>query len=330
MEITHGRDMDYASDGFKHGSMGVGFKFLSHGVEHTPENYVLLLAKQANYHSPVHMHNFDKFRVTLQGDISLTPGLYLKEGHVSYLPEGVKYGPQDDGPGERIVLGLQFGGASGQGFMSLETLKKASLELRKTGEFRGGKYYPADGGEVVDWYQANWEYINKRPLVYPKGRYHAPICMDPESFSWKATPTQGANSFKKLLGTYSERESSIEYLKIEGAGSLRIGGDDAIHLAFVTDGCCKIDEEELTKESVVKTPAGVATEVVSETGLEMIHFVMPMMSQPQPQTYGQATTNETTTHQERSTEDGPVRRNDDIFSSACSADEYRRKVCETM
>lgn len=301
MEVVHGRDLTFEDNAYKHRPSGIGFKYLSRGVEGTPENYALVLARQKDFYSPVHKHNFDQFRFAVEGEFSLKPDLVLKEGQLSYHPEGQYYGPQNDGPEHRVLLVLQMGGASGQGYMSFEALKKANKALSEggKGEFKGGKYYPEGSEEgkstgekrgIVDGYQACWEWFNGKKLVYPKPRYHAPICMDPESAEWRPVKG-GSNAFRKHLGTFSERETRAEILKIEKAnsGKLLVGGNDAIHLIYVLEGQASAGNESLTKESCITLPAGQSCEIMSESGVDMIHFEMPMMS-------GSEVTGETTTN----------------------------------
>ena len=55
-----------------------------------------------------------------------------------------------------------------------------------------------------DAYEAIWEHVNKRKLVYPKPRYGEPILMKPENFEWEACEDQPGFA-KKNLCTFSER-----------------------------------------------------------------------------------------------------------------------------
>ena len=53
------------------------------------------------------------------------------------------YGPQhdpDDGV-ERVLLLLQFGGVSRQGFLEYESLVKVQTEMVEQGTFEGGKFF---------------------------------------------------------------------------------------------------------------------------------------------------------------------------------------------
>jgi hypothetical protein len=121
MEFQHGSAMQYQLIGAGHRGSGSGlaFKCFFIGQPGTPENYAFTLAKQnGSFFSPRHRHNFDQFRLAWRGDVNIAPKVDLQQGHLGYFPEGTHYGPQDDPEGNRETLVLQFGGASGQGYMS--------------------------------------------------------------------------------------------------------------------------------------------------------------------------------------------------------------------
>ncbi|KAI9657018.1 MAG: hypothetical protein M1821_003184 [Bathelium mastoideum] len=281
MEVTHGRDLSYGTLGAKIRGDGLSFKHLAQGVDGTPENFSLVLGKQADFYSPRHHHNFDQFRYAIQGDFNLTPTLTLQQGQLSYHPEGVYYGPQDDGPEERVLLVLQLGGASGQGYISFGQISAAREALCQTGRFEKGKYFRNDGSPPVDAHEAVSTYVTGvEKMVFPEGRYHEPICMNPESFRWRPVGAQqgGQNAWKKLLGVFSERETRVEMLKIEGKGSLTVGGGDAIELVYVLKGVGSVGGEELLQESTIKLNQAAKCEISSSSGVELLHFVMPMLS----------------------------------------------------
>jgi len=50
----------------------------------------------------------------------------------------------------------------------------------------------------MDGYQASWEYINQRPMVYPERRYQDPVFMNPENYNWIAQGDGGVA--RKRLG----------------------------------------------------------------------------------------------------------------------------------
>ena len=79
----------------------------------------------------------------------------IKEGELCYHDKGVEYGPQldeEDGK-DHILLILQFGGTSGQGYLSYDQLLSVQSELKNHGNSEGGKFHPADGSEPTDGFK---------------------------------------------------------------------------------------------------------------------------------------------------------------------------------
>src|SRR5262249_40413746 len=77
------------------------------------------------------------------------------------------------------------------------------------GEFKDGVFRrraDVEGKRNLDGYQAIWEHVNGRPMVYPKPRYPQPIFMDPANYEW--VPVEAAPGVaEKLLGVFTERRS---------------------------------------------------------------------------------------------------------------------------
>ena len=60
------------------------------------------------------------------------------------------------------------------------------------------------GGKInQDAYEAVWEHVNGRDLVYPKERYSNAVFMTPSNFDWVQ---DGAGTATKLMGIFSERD----------------------------------------------------------------------------------------------------------------------------
>jgi hypothetical protein len=52
--------------------------------------------------------------------------------------------------------------------------------------------------------------------VYPKPRYEAPVFVKPQNFEWKeVVEAKGGKVTRKHLGSYTERETRVELLKIK-------------------------------------------------------------------------------------------------------------------
>ncbi|KAJ5081266.1 hypothetical protein N7456_013504 [Penicillium angulare] len=286
MEIADTSKLSFDPVNLKHRGSGLYFKNLFLGDQEDPaNNYYFMLARQKSFYSPVHRHNFDQFRYSTLGDISILPDVNVRQGELCYHPEGVHYGPQDDGDQLKEVLVLQFGGASGQGFISHEKLAESQKRLAGQGRFEGGKFFRTVKGdeessngveEAIDAYQALWEDQMRRPLVYPEGRYDRVIKMQPDAYTW--SKVKGCNGvWKKTLGVFSERETRAEIFKIENS-TWDITMEDATQLFYVLKGEGLTGGEKIVAEWAGRIQAGKAANISTTTELQMLRFVMPILS----------------------------------------------------
>jgi hypothetical protein len=199
-----------------HPTGAISFQHLLKGDPDTPDNFMYILGRQdTDFSMPRHRHNFEQIRLPVRGDMNIGRGTLLREGQVGYFPEGMAYGPQEDplgaaAPGERVQLVLQFGGASGLGFMSIEQRRQARRELAETGRFDGNLYHRPDG--TVQWgLNAIWEHVYGERLKYPRPRYQNVIIADPKRFRWLPDTDQVEH---KYLGAFSERGVWIEMIRL--------------------------------------------------------------------------------------------------------------------
>jgi hypothetical protein len=196
----------------------VSFQHLLKGEPNSPDNFMYILGRQdTDFWMPRHRHNFEQIRLPIRGDMNLGRGMVLREGEVGYFPEGMAYGPQEDplgdaAPGERVQLVLQFGGASGCGFMSIEQRRQARVELARSGRFDGNYFHRPDG--KVQWgLNAIWEHVYGERLKYPRPRYKNVIIAEPKRFNW--LPVPGADEVdRRYLGTFSERGVWLEMIRL--------------------------------------------------------------------------------------------------------------------
>jgi len=280
-DIVHGSELEYKALGFKHRVGEPEFKYLFRGQDGTPENYMLALGRQKKFYSPVHKHNFDQFRFAYQGDFSIAENMTIKEGELCYHPEGVEYGPQvdeEDGT-DHILLILQFGGTSGQGYLSYDQLLSVQSDLKNHGKFEGGKFHPASGGDPKDGFEATWEHYNKRKLEYPQARYTRPILMKPENFNWTEISSVGGTgaAYRKHLGTFTERAVLAEMLKVEKGAQLELRSVDGVQLIFVYKGEGEVNGKSLVEESAFRLEPGQGVTLSSTSGLEGLHLVLPSL-----------------------------------------------------
>lgn len=259
---------------------GLQLKRLLCGTPGTPENYMCNIARNdGDYASPRHRHNFDQIRIALEGDMRISPNQVVKQDQIGYFPEGTYYGPYDDAGRARTIMIVQFGGASGSGYMGDEAEKKAREALLKEGAFRDGIFHrtSGEGRKNQDAYEAVWERCMGRKLDYPKPRYDVPIVVDPRGFAWRPTGVSGV-SFKRL-GTFTERETRLDMVRLEQGASWTAPAERAVQIHFVLDGAGRCAGQPYDRHTAVEALAGERPVFVAETGTEIVSLVMPLLAE---------------------------------------------------
>lgn len=213
------------------------FRRLLAGDEGAPNNYAWSIVRFGHdYTTPRHRHNFSQIHYVLEGTHEWAPDRPMEEGTITYQPEGVRYGPQHGR--NALILGLQYGEASGAGFMSYDQLTRGNQELADQGTFEDGVYKStdADGRRVQkDGYEAIWEHINGRPIEYPATRYSTPVTIVPDAFEWVRDPAEPGLA-RKHFGTFSERGTTIEFIQLDQGTTLHLRDLAGPQLHFVLDG----------------------------------------------------------------------------------------------
>jgi hypothetical protein len=276
MEIVQAADLAWSEGEEKHREGRLSFKNLFKGTPGTPENYRLVLSSNNGpYRSPRHHHNFDQVRFCLEGKLNIAPGVDILAGDGGYFPEGAYYGPQDDDTTKRVSLTLQCGGASGAGYMSSDQLKQGHAELATCGRFEGGAFHFADSRRKQDAYEAIWEHVFQRDMVYPPPRYPGPILFKTANFSWWPI-ARGVH--RKLFGTFTERGTQLEIVRLEPNASLTLGAPNTEVLAFVLSGTGSCGRDHLKPYSAVRILPGEAANFSAGGTLEAFVISLPRLS----------------------------------------------------
>jgi hypothetical protein len=259
MKIAHGDEQkQIESQTVRSGTLEKRYMFQG---EDGPGNFIFILAYQTgDFLSPRHHHNFDQWRYQIEGACSFDKNGKMKPGTLGYFPEGAYYGPQSsDEP--NVVAVVQFGGPSGNGYLSPDQLYGSHAALKAFGHFEKGVFYRNEGlpptpgvtsRKTLDSFQASWEFANKRPMVYPKPQYADPLLMDTEHYRWM--PLDGAAGVEeKAYGTFTDcaiRSASYKlapgstfratgrgiYLVLSGHGSLEGGPYRALTGLYLDSG----------------------------------------------------------------------------------------------
>jgi hypothetical protein len=213
-------------------------KFLLQGKPGSQNNYLINVGRTGvgGWTAPSHRHNFDQVRYVIKGSFPYGQGKSMPEGWVGYFPESVYYGPQDRPEGLEMMV-VQFGGSAGYGFASVEEREAANEELKSQGEFKGGIYtwYDKDGKKHnQDGFEACFEKVMGRKLEYAQPRYNDLVLMNPANYGWIPEGTPGVAL--KNLGSFTERNTRIGFVKIEAGATFCAGTQSSIELLFLSKG----------------------------------------------------------------------------------------------
>jgi hypothetical protein len=237
-----------------------------------PDNFKFYVVQQfGDFFSPRHKHNFEQVRLQLEGTTSYDKDGIMKPGVLGYFPEGTAYGPTTIKSEESLIVILQAGGPSRSGYASAAERETANGELRKTGEFRNGVYFPnpGSGRKNQDAFEACWEFINKRKLEYPEPRFQRPMFMNTRSFDWRSLGGARGVS-EKQFGTF-ELGFSMRYLRIELGASTSVNGRI---ICYVLAGTGAADGTAFAKGDVIYADASETATIEATTTIELFNISM--------------------------------------------------------
>ena len=279
MQAVHAADLPWLEREEKHREGSLAFKNLFKGDEGDPNNFRWVLSRNSGtYRSPHHRHNFDQVRFCVEGTANIAPGKTLNQGDVGYFPEGTPYGPQEDLHAHRLTLVLQGGGASGLGYMSAAQLRRGHEELERLGGFSGGRFRRHGGSESRDSYEAIWEHVFGRPIAYPPQRYDEPILIRSAAFAWRRNGA--GNASRKLFGSFTERGTRLEMLRIEPGERAVLGEDGATTLAFAVCGRGRHNGERWSAHSAFRIAPGETVKLEGEEPAELFVITLPTIAAP--------------------------------------------------
>lgn len=275
MKITNPSTCEVRTDDHPTGALAM--RYLLRGQENAPDNYVMLIAENVgHFHMVRHRHNFDQFRYVISGQMNLGDGLVIREGELCYFPEGTPYGPQDDAPGP-VVLTVQFGGGNGYGYMSPEQYLAGRSALEKVGTFEGPVFKREVNGKTTKKFSINaiYEEVMGSRMMIPAPRYKAPIIMNPRAYRWTPVPHQ-TGCFRKFLGSFSERRTGAEMLKLEPLSSLKFLPEQAHRLVFGLEGKASAGSSLVGVHFGMHIEPGESMELVaSADGFQALMLEMP-------------------------------------------------------
>src|ERR1700724_68779 len=175
MKIVQFDDAEWKR-GLQHRGGTFHYRHLLNGTPGTLGNFQFNIGQlEGDFSSPRHRHNFDQFRIQLEGTMNFDRNGKMAAGSIGYFPR------------DEVYAGTE--------------------ELKKFGTFEGGIFRrngDVEGRRNTDGYQAIWEHVNGQRMEYPKPRYRDPIMVDPANYEW--LPVSGMPGVsEKPLGRFMRR-----------------------------------------------------------------------------------------------------------------------------
>lgn len=274
MDIIHCAQMPWGESlvAQRGATEGMAHKLLFEGEEDSPDNYMLVMSREPqSYFSPRHRHPWDQIRFCLEGKIPIAKGLYIEAGEIGYFPEGAHYGPQEGGT-DRIVLLLQFGGASGQGFIGPARLKVARLEMEREGRFERGAYTveTPTGPRNTDAYEAVWAHEKGARPVYAEPVYKTPVVMRPTALTWRKTARAGVAC--KDICLFPHRDLELRAWQLGAEAELALDAGSRLRFVFVTDGTGTARGQDLQRWSVIRIQPSESVCIAADHSMEMLEI----------------------------------------------------------
>ena len=228
--------------------------------------------------TPRHHHNFDQMRYMIDGSWHDPAGV-LRSGSLGIFPEGTYYGPQDNEEDSGTVLIMQFGGASGAGYVEKNVMRKSAAELKAqgTGSFQDGLYRRdsgVDGPPVQDAYEAIWEHVKRRPVEYPEPQYPSPIFIDTNVFPWN--PVNGVDGVAvKALGTFTSCQYNVaRYQFAPGARFAATGRG----VYFVLSGAGELENGPYREQTAMYLEEGESATYTASQTSDILYLGLPRLA----------------------------------------------------
>lgn len=273
MQIVHGDEVQWKR-GLQHRGGTFHYRHLLNGTPGTPGNFQFNIGQlEGDFASPRHRHNFDQFRFQIEGTMNFDRNGKMGAGSFGYFPEGAAYGPQSS-EGRSVTAVLQFGSASGSGYLSREEVFAGQEELKKFGTFEGGIFRRNDdveGRRNTDGYQAIWEHVHGQRMEYPKPRYRDPIMLDPANYQW--LPVAGMKGVtQKLLGSFTERQCSACLIRLERGATYRA---DPRSVYLVVSGSGIMHDQPYRTFTALHLDEGEHADIVARDETEILRLTLP-------------------------------------------------------
>ncbi len=273
MKIVQG-DQIAPEPAVRHRGAGLEARILLEGTAGSAGNYQLSLGQTGeDFKSPRHRHNFEQYRIILDGSYDFSRDGLMTQGMVAYFPEGVYYGPQSS-TDKTLAAVLQFGGTSGSGYLSAEQVGAGMEELQAVGQFEKGVFRrnaDVPGRKNQDAFEAIWEHVNGRPMSYPESSFSNPVMMDPGKSEWAAVAEGVA---EKRLGRFAASDTGVRLVKLQPGTATSIAGRG---LLLVLSGTGHAGGQTLRHLTAIELQAGDSVALRAEAETVLVHYELPLL-----------------------------------------------------
>ncbi len=276
MKLVDFDRVDFADRNNQHRVGTFTSKMLLEGESGTPGNFSFRMVRTyTDFYSPRHKHNFDQIRYQIEGSYKFSRDGVMRPGTIAYFPEGTPYGPQTSSEDSLTVV-LQFGGASGNGYLSDAERDRGVAELARQGTFEGGIFRRnpgVPGKPNVDGFQAVWEHMRGREMTYPAPRYGKPVFIEPGAFAWMSSDAE-PGVWERPLGMFTERQFRLSFIRLEPGARHRLAGD-SIYFSLSGEGAC--DQGDWSKYDTLYAGIGDAATITAGAEAEFIVLGLPAL-----------------------------------------------------
>ena len=203
------------------------------------------------------------------------PGVPTPPGAISDAPAGLVRAV----PALRRArqLDIEFEGANHYPFTDYPSLILARDRL--AGRDQGGRYWLGhENGEQhsKDGFDAGQEEATGRKPEFPLSRYTTPINIEPENFDW-VDVEPGVKV--KELGRFTEHQTRIAMLRLEGAATYQLPAPGQTTMFFVTSGSGAAGGQEIGERDSMLLQRGESAAVSTTAEVELFILGFPMQDE---------------------------------------------------
>ncbi|MER7003288.1 hypothetical protein ABT297_09600 [Dactylosporangium sp. NPDC000555] len=225
--------------------------------------------------APRHRHDYDQFRLTLEGCPDYGRDVLAPAGQVAYFPAGAHYGP------ERIEGGSILQVQWSHSWVTRQQYDEMRDQLSQTGRFEEGSYISVDdtGTEQrADAANAVIEAVKRKrfgveALAFPTPRYPQPLVMNPDAFAWRP---DGNGLSTKVLGRYTENDVYASKHRWDDDDATLVLSAERTQLLWISAGSVRIGDASYGPETAIWSAYDEITNVVGGAGAEAVCFGFPI------------------------------------------------------